>query len=1329
MDGASEAIPASEGRSAKSLELVLATNESITIDLDPLPSPEELEVVIDILVEEKPAAYFWTALASRCWNAGRRAEAELIVTKGCSILPVHRPDDSIPLFSLHAAFQLDDARKAPKQVLPDARYQILQDKQPKQHYFRNTIEALNQAQSLNPQHPMIVQSRAVFALLTGDNALAGKLFDVMLSREPMHAIALLGKACVLLRAKQYMNALQTYQLVLRLALKMDQLAAAANDSSLRWTGPDARVGIGLCLWALGRHDPARRAWRRAVDANPDNHAPRLLLGLSLVNAAKQVQALPHGWYGAQTQHSEDVARRTAYAEGIVLLQSAWRLDKTNAMTAVALSAHLLSQSTHQFAQALPAAHDFTTAPQPVPEELEGQISATLDRALKLGEHAIQYADSKSPVIQGWLQYAHALHLASQLARNNGDRALRLLSQRYYARASEELARLPPVPGLADPDGTHHQLSHGLALATLGMAQLQASSGDQLAATNTLDAVLARPSPGSNQSYGIELGLLAALLLATPQLGATPEQVQADRRKARVLLDRTLRLAEASGRAAHGARDEDEHDRATRPDDAEATTDGALLQAETAIEAEHLAPRTLEAVAQFDADPLVHAQLAALCAPNDVDRAVRNYAQALRVAQSQDGEKALQAQLQLNMGALLVQHGAALTQAPSARQNTAWALRQGITYLERAFTVAGEAAASSSDVATAVKVLANYDLGRAFEASGDKEQAREAYKALLAAHPEYVDARVRLAILAANEPHGTELSEQGVSRAARDVANTRFKEALSCDPGNLDTRAAYIRFLAGEYPANRQPAWAAIKELAAQLFLGPDAGKKIFGSPSAARRAAEEARHDAFVLSALGWAYYQLGLHTAPGPSYKADRSKSMLRAADLFDKALAAHPQCVFAAQGLAILLADDALSDPSAPPETAEERRKLAAEDAIILFGKLRELRDDASVYICQGHAFMIRSELERALHVYDLALTRYDNERNPMVLQYVARAAYALGLREKEFAHLQLAQKHLTTAAEALASRSADANSAAGVERKQVLYNKAVMAQKALQMLCDLPIAQQRSAELQEAIEWVTSSQPTLPELEEAARNNQLLYITAEVVEQRAKYAETSLLRQAQKQLEEARAYEAQQAEQLRLLDEKQKAKDAQLEQMRREREEEHRRRAEAIAESRRRAREEAAQIEYVKEPSPEPKKRSGGGGGGGRRKKQPEAQEPQDQFVANDSSDGADDLFAEDSESDASDGDQDEDEEQQPAAAPAEPSESQPDAEASTEAPAPKSTREKLAELARQRKQRNKDERQDKKSKKRRSHDKPKDREAKKPKVAADNDTIDSDEEMNL
>ncbi|KAI3626487.1 hypothetical protein CBS9595_001848 [Malassezia furfur] len=1297
----------------KSLELVLATNESVSIDLDPLPSPEELEVVIDILVEEKPAAYFWTALASRCWNAGRRAEAELIVSKGCSILPVHRPDESAALFALHAAFQLAEARGAPKQVLPDARYQPLHGKSTKEHYFRSTSEALNQAQSLGPQHPLLMQSRAVFALLTGDNALAGRLFDTLLQREPHHAVALLGKACVLLRAKQFLPALHLYQQALHVTLRMDQEADAAQDASLRWRGPDPRVGLGLCLWNLGRHDHARRAWRRAIDVDASNAAPRLLLGVSLVNAAKSVRALPHGWYGAYTEHPEDAARRTAYAEGLVLLQSAWQLDKTNAMTAVALSAHLLSQTTHLFAQAMPAAHDFATPlATPLPIELEEQVAQTLARTLKLGEHAIQYADSKSPVIQAWLQYAHALHAASRLARNVGDHALRLQSQRYYTRACEELARMPPVPGLADPDGMQHQLSHGLALATLGLAQLQASSGDVLAAANTLDAVLTRPSLGSSHSYAVELGLFAALLHAVPQPGAEAEQVAASRRKARTLLDRTLRLAEAAARLVHGARDADELD------DATPSEDGALLQAQTAIEQEQLAPRTLAAMAHFDEDALLHAQLATLCAPREVLRAVQQYANALRAAERHDA-RTLRAQLQLNLGALLVQHGAGVL----GHAHNEDALRRGMAYLERAFVAAEAAAADSPEDAAAVKVLANYDLGRALEAAGDRAQAADAYRALVAAHPEYVDARVRLAVLAAHDTG--DVAVDGGTRPAREIANARFKEALSCDPANLDTRATYIRFLAGAYPANPQAAWGAIKELAAQLFLGPDAGKALFGSAAVAKRAADEARHDAFILGALGWAYYQLGLHTAPGASYKADRAKSMLRAADLFDKALAANPQCVFAAQGLMILLADDALGAADATPEAVEARRKNAAEDAIVLFGRLRELRDDASVYVCQGHAFMIRNELERALHVYDLALHRYHNERNPLVLQYVARAEYALGLREKEFGRLQSAQAHLATAAEVLAERATDAKSSAAVERMQVLYNKAVMAQKALQMLCDLPLEQQRAEELEEAMQWVAASQPTFPELEEAARKNQLLYITAEVVEQRAQYAETSLMRQAAKQLEEARAYAAQRAEQLRLLDEKQRAKEAELEQMRRAREEEHRRRAEAIAESRRKAREEASQIEYIQEPEPEPKRRATGGS----RKKKESAQQQQQQqqqdaqFIANDSEEeAADDLFREDdSDTDANESDSDKDSARgDDDAADGTASGDAPDAAAPT---ASTSTRDKLAALARQRKQRNQQER---KEKKRRSRDKS-ERTAKKPKV--DNDTIDSDEEMML
>ena len=62
------------------------------------------------------------------------------------------------------------------------------------------------------------------------------------------------------------------QAVLRIALRLDQLAAARKDASLRWVGADARIGIGLCLWGLGRMDAALRAWRRAAAARPRSRA-------------------------------------------------------------------------------------------------------------------------------------------------------------------------------------------------------------------------------------------------------------------------------------------------------------------------------------------------------------------------------------------------------------------------------------------------------------------------------------------------------------------------------------------------------------------------------------------------------------------------------------------------------------------------------------------------------------------------------------------------------------------------------------------------------------------------------------------------------------------------------------------------------------------------------------------------------------------------------------------------------------------------------------------------------------------------------------------------
>ena len=329
-------------------------------------------------------------------------------------------------------------------------------------------------------------------------------------------------------------------------------------------------------------------------------------------------------------------------------------------------------------------------------------------------------------------------------------------------------------------------------------------------------------------------------------------------------------------------------------------------------------------------------------------------------------------------------------------------------------------------------------------------------------------------------------------------------------------------------------------------------------------------------------------------------------------------------------------------------------------------------------------------------------------MVLQYLARAEYALGLKERDLAQLQHALEHLHTAREVLSSlvppSGADTHPLA-IEARQVTYNMAVMAQKALQMLYELPATRKSVTQLETAIGWVTEAQEALRPLQDAAQRGQLAYITAEVVEQRIKYAEMSLLRQASKQLDDARAFQEEERARKQHLDEKQRAKEAQLEQLRREKEEEHRRRAEAIAESRKRAREEASQIEYLREPSPErePRKRAATGGGrgrGGRRKKEAEPEPQQnDRFVVESSEEDEEGLFREESdedeagssESDAGSGGEggEAGEAQAEAAKPAE-----------DEPAAPSSTRAKLEALAKQRKQRAKEEHREKKRSKKRS-----------------------------
>ncbi|CBQ71509.1 related to Tetratricopeptide repeat protein 1 [Sporisorium reilianum SRZ2] len=1225
----------------RTLDLPVAVNESISLDLDPLPPAEDIQVFLEALVYERPPSKYWSRLASQLYIENRIPEAIQVCAKGVQVLASHKPAETIPLRALLAAFSLNNARSAPKIILHDARYQRLApNQQIKDAFYKESAANQAQAHMIDPKHHINQLSKAIALTNTGQNDGASNIFDAILNQHPRHALALLGKACILLRKRQYAPALKLYQQALEVSLLVQTKADkdGENATTLGWRGPDPRVGIGLCLWGLGHHDAARKAWKRAVQLNAKNAAAHLLLGISSLNLVKQTARLVPGTFGAHVERSEDEARELAYTEGMSSLHQSWKLDKSNATAAIVMSEYFINNA----AQA-------KNQPGPVPQA-EQAAMAHYATALKLAEHAIQYSEGRVGVNHAQLVYARASHLASQLSINAAQPELRLQAQRYYARVVDDVTRVLSS-ATASNAANNAQLQLCLSLATLGLAQCQVANRDPLAAINTLDALTSRPTNSVSATQTIELSLLAASLRAQSHPGATASERQADAERARIILDRALRLIKAAKLDAYGPQalfaQPDELPSASPATTSVATADAAadvpaaLAKASLSIRTEDLSKTALEAIASLGSDPLTRVEFAELLQTEDLARATSAYAEGLELAKAKASTRgqnvdaihddqaatnvALLASLETCLGAVLAIRATDIPVTdPQREEERKWLLQRSISRLESAVTAAANAvnafsASAASAPATtarleaqrtvdAVKLIASYNLGRANEAADNVDVAREAYQSLLRAHPEYTDAKVRLAILnVANAPAITTGPDAvAKAKALRDATNALLKEALDSDPGNLDTRSTYVCFLAGEFPGSPAPAWGTIKEFTAQLFASATEPKlqAAFGGVAAAKAAVESGRRDAHTLASLGWAYYQLAVH-ATGPTAKADRSKNMMRATDLMDKALGADGRCAFAAQGMAILLAEDAFAETAGGTSLTlptiggapDERRKQNADEALAILSKLRELKDEGSVHVCIGHVLMQKDEFERAHKSYELASKRFFNGANAAVIQYVARAEYAIGMKSKSFGSLQSSLAHLEEARELVAKERGSEHP----ECRQIEYNYAVTAQKGLQMLFDLQKDRKTAQALRDAIAAVERIQPLLvapvdasaPQqtplgkegaLLEAAKRGQLLWMSPDVVEQRGKYGASSLLQRATQALADQESYEAEVLQQKEAVAAARREKELLREQERIRKEEEYRAQIEQMAEKRKALREEAAKIEYLREATPE-------------------------------------------------------------------------------------------------------------------------------------------------
>lgn len=251
-----------------------SVGDAVEIHLgDHLDDPTEL---CQLLEGERASKNLWITIALAYAKQSQLDHALGILNSGLSTLA---SKDKLNLLSGVAWLQLLKSRLAPR-IKPSN--DPTADVKLKDDYLREVTTTLNEAGRINPGFPPLLLTRGVLFLLraalvsstkpSAENERADWLRqalrsfeDALRASDNRNMMAMLGKARVLYMQGRYAQALETYQKVLS---KMPSMV-----------DPDPRIGIGCCLWQLGFHERASKAWERALALNSESKVAHALLGI------------------------------------------------------------------------------------------------------------------------------------------------------------------------------------------------------------------------------------------------------------------------------------------------------------------------------------------------------------------------------------------------------------------------------------------------------------------------------------------------------------------------------------------------------------------------------------------------------------------------------------------------------------------------------------------------------------------------------------------------------------------------------------------------------------------------------------------------------------------------------------------------------------------------------------------------------------------------------------------------------------------------------------------------------------------------------------------
>jgi RNA polymerase-associated protein CTR9 len=390
---------------------------------------------------------------------------------------------------------------------------------------------------------------------------------------------------------------------------------------------------------------------------------------------------------------------------------------------------------------------------------------------------------------------------------------------------------------------------------------------------------------------------------------------------------------------------------------------------------------------------------------------------------------------------------------------------------------------------------SYNLARSYEGSGLLDEAKEVYEGLIARHPEYVDARARLAYI--------ELRQNPSSEGPRAMASLYEAESQ-----NMEVRALYGWYL---HRAKRRVA-----------NIAEDQEQRQYK-----HTLQQFDKHDLYALTGMG----NLHLTTAREMRRESDqdkekRRKTYERAVEFYHKSLQLDSRNAYAAQGIGIALAED----------------KRDFQAAMQIFSKVKDTIKASSVLVNLGHIFAELKQYPRAIDNYEATLTK-DRANDAQILACLGRVWMLRGKQEKAVAAMKSSLEYSQRALEI------------APEQIHFKFNYAFVQMQMAQLIHGLK-EPQRSLEDVEAA--AAGLEDAINAFDEIAKAKNPPYPPHDL-EQRANMGRNTLRKQLERSLQAQREYEEANAEKLaQAREQREKEKRAKEEKERRakEEEEEHKR-----------------------------------------------------------------------------------------------------------------------------------------------------------------------------